>query len=500
MRKWPAALAMALALIPAPAVFARAQDGAPATDTTWMTVLLGGRKIGYLRIDRTHDGNRVTTSQDLRIELNRNGHLTPMAVLTRSMETLDGQPLGFYARSTLSNSDSTVDGQRQPDGSYAVTSTVAGLASHSTLSWPTGALLSDGQRQAMAHASGKAGRYMLNLFDPVNQDVTTVSIDVLGNERVTLPEGSELLNHQREMLQTSRDIQHMDLWINTRGETRKGSLQMLGHELDMLACSQACALAPVQDIDMLRAAMVDAPHPVPTAARQASLRYLIHTTDDAARPLIATDEQRVTSLGHGDWQLDVGNAVAGGQPAPTRRDTQANAWLQSDAPEVRAMAEAAAAGAETDLQKMNSLREFVSGYIDGHGDDGGYASALEILKTRQGDCKAYAVLLAAFARAQSIPARVVTGMVYADRYAGSSQVFVPHAWVQAWVGGRWQSFDAALGQFDNTHIALDSGDGDPWHFANLSSLFGQMRIAEIGPVPELPPALLRGAAVATRDW
>jgi len=500
MRMWSAALAMALALIPPPAVLARAMDAAPTTDTTWMTVLLGGRKIGHLRIDRTHDGNVVTTTQDLQIQLNRNGHLTPMAVLTRSTETLDGQPLGFYAKSTLSASDSIVDGERQPDGSYAVTSTVAGLASHSTLSWPTGALLSDGQRQAMARAAGGSGRYTLNLFDPVNQDVATVNIDVLGNERVSLPDGSERLNHQREVLQTSRDVQRMDLWVNARGETRKGSLDMLGRELDMLACSQSCALAPVQDIDMLRAAMVDSPQPVPASMRHAFLRYLIHTSDDAGRPVIATDEQRVTSLGHGDWQVEISDAVPGGQAPPVQEDTRPNAWLQSDAPEVRALADVAAQGAETDQEKMESLRAFVSRYIDRHGADAGYASAIEIVRTRQGDCKAYAVLLAALARAEGIPVRVITGMVYADRYAGSSQVFVPHAWVQAWVDGRWESFDAALGHFDSTHIALDSGDGDPWHFANLSNLFGQVHIALVAPASEFPPSMLRGAAVATRDW
>lgn len=500
MRKWPAALAMALAVCPPPTAFARAIGTAPTTDTTWMTVLLGGRKIGHLRIERTHDGNVVTTTQDLQIELDRSGHLTPMAVLTRSTETRDGQPLGFYARSTLSNSDSIVDGERQADGRYAVTSTVAGLTRRSTLSWPTGALLSDGQRRAMAQAAGDAGHYTLNLFDPVNQDVTTVNVDVLGTERVPLPEGSELLNHQREVLKTSRDVQRMDLWVNARGETRKGSLAMLGHELDMLACSQACALAPVQDIDMLRAAMVDSPQPVTLSMRHGVLRYLIHVAEDDARPVIATDEQHVTPLGHGDWQVDIGDAVAGGEAPPTTLDTQANAWLQSDAPDVRKLADDAIRDAGTDLQKMNRLRDFVRAYINVHGADAGYASALEILRSRAGDCKAYAVLLAAMARAEGIPARVVTGMVYADRYADSAQVFVPHAWVQAWVDGRWQSFDAALGQFDSTHIALDSGDGDPWHFANLSNLFGQMRIAEVTQAPELAPSMLRGAAVATRGW
>jgi transglutaminase-like putative cysteine protease len=226
---------------------------------------------------------------------------------------------------------------------------------------------------------------------------------------------------------------------------------------------------------------------------------VIHANNGDAPPAIVTDEQRVTHLGGGNWVVEVGNPVPGGQSSPTDADTQANAWLQSDAPQIREMAATAVVGGESDLQKMIQLRDFVGGYIANHANDTGYASAIEVVQTRAGDCKAYAVLLAALARSQHIPARVVTGMVYADRYAGSSRVFVPHAWVQAWVNGRWQSFDAALGHFDSTHIALDSGDGDPWHFANLTSLFGQMRIAEVGPAPEWAPAVT-GGAVASNNW
>ena len=497
MRQWLAALWMALALSPAPSLVAGTVESV-SSDTTWMTVQLAGRRIGHLRIDRVNDGKQVTTTQDLRIEINRNGKTIPMSVLTRSVETLDSQPLGFYSRSMLSTSDSIVDGRRQADGRYVVTTTVAGRASESTLAWPVGALLSDGQRQAMAGAASRSGHYTLSLFDPASQDVATVDIEVLGNERVSLPEGSEVLNHQREVLQTPRGVQRMDLWVNQRGETRKSSLDMLGHPLDLLACSEACALAPVEDIDMLRASMVDSPQGLSVSMRQGGLRYVIHVADGDSQPVISTDEQRVSRLGNGDWLVDVGNAVPGGQAPPTPADTQANAWVQSDAPPIRALAAEASIGAEDDQQKMLQLRDFVSGYIQPHGRDIGYASALEVVRLRAGDCKAHAVLLAALARAQHIPARVVTGMVYADRYGGSRQVFVPHAWVQAWVHGRWQSFDAALGHFDSAHLALDSGDGDPWHFVNLANLFGQMRIAHVGAAPE-QAATAMGGAVATRD-
>ena len=80
------------------------------------------------------------------------------------------------------------------------------------------------------------------------------------------------------------------------------------------------------------------------------------------------------------------------------------------------------------------------------------------------------MLLAALGRAAGIPTRVAIGSVYARQFEGHSHVFVPHAWVQAWTGSGWQSFDAAIGTFDSTHLAFAvSYDGSPAnHFAGAN--------------------------------
>jgi hypothetical protein len=488
MRNQIAMLMLVLALYLAPETAARADT--PATETTWMTVLLGGRRVGHLQIERQRDGDVITTAQTLVIELNRNGKGVPLSVMTRSVESADGQPLAFYSRSTLSASDSIVEGIRQPDGNYAVTTTVAGAPRQTTLSWPPGALLSEGQRLALLAAANRPGlHYTLSMFDPASQAVARVDMEVLGNERVMLPGGALTLDHQREVLQTPHGTQIMDLWLDARGQAQKGLLSMLGHELEMLACNRDCAMAPVQNLDMFRVAIVDSPRLITANLRSSFLRYRVHVAEDNPQPLISTDEQRVIGLGHGDWLVDIGNPLPGGEAPPSPEDTLPNAWVQSDAPAIRELATQAVGDAGDDLQKMRRLRSFVSDYITQHGLDVGYASALEVVQTREGDCTEYAVLLAALARAEQIPTRVVTGLVYADRYAGSSRVFVPHAWVQSWVNGRWQSFDAALKRFDSTHIALDMGDGDPWHFFNMTHLFGQMHIDAVSPTWELAGAM-----------
>ncbi|MFC5740744.1 transglutaminase-like domain-containing protein [Dyella tabacisoli] len=501
MRSLIALLLLVLTLCPAPSLRAAVPTAEPATtELTWMSVRLGGRKIGHLQIEHRLENNTVMTTQTLSIMLNRNGKSIPFTNVSRTVETTTGEALSFSARTSMSAIDSTVNGERQPDGRYKVTTTVGGASHETIMEWPQGAMLTEGQRLTMLAASSHTGQhYQLLMFDPSGLQVVPVQMDVLGDEHVDLPGGTETLNHQRQILQQAHGNQIMDLWLDKRGQARKGTLSMIGRQLDMLACDETCAMAPVQDLDMFRAAMVESPRPLTPNLRESFLRYRVHIKGNATQPLIDTDEQHVFNIGNGEWFVDIGGPRSGGQPPPVEEDKLPNAWLQSDAPAVRNLAAQAVGDASNDRQRMRRLRIFVSRYITQHGLDIGYASALEVVSNRQGDCTEYAVLLAAMARAQGIPARVVTGMVYADRYANTSRVFLPHAWVQAWVEGRWQSYDSALRRFDSTHIALDSGDGDPWHFFNATDLFSAMRIEEVFPYweqsvpgPAPPPGATSG--------
>lgn len=506
MRLKTATLLLVLLLCPAAETAAAETAPALSADTTWMSVLLGGRKIGHLRIDRDTAQDQVTTTQTLSILLNRNGKSIPLSNMIRSVESTAGQPLSFATRTSMSSMDSTVSGERQSDGSFKVTTTVGGATRYSYINWPGQALLNDAQRKVMLEASKQPSkRYNMQMFDPASQQVMDVAVEVMGNETVDLPGGAETLSHQRQSLHQERGDQILDLWLDNRGRARKGIISMLGRQLEMIACDEACALAPEQDVDMFRAAMVDSPRPLTPNLRESFLRYRVTIQGSGNAPIINTDEQRVTYLGGHDWQVDIGSPYPGGQPPPQPDDLRANSWLQADAPAIRELAAQAVGSAVDNRQKMRRLRSFVSHYITQHGLDVGYASALEVVNTRQGDCTEYAVLLAAMARAEGIPARVVTGMVYADRFASASRVFVPHAWVQAWIDERWQSYDAALRHFDSTHIALDTGDGDPWHFFAATNLFSAMQIDEVmpsweflspGPPPVMPTGPIGGGSGA----
>ncbi|MBW1768985.1 MAG: transglutaminase domain-containing protein [Deltaproteobacteria bacterium] len=82
-------------------------------------------------------------------------------------------------------------------------------------------------------------------------------------------------------------------------------------------------------------------------------------------------------------------------------------------------------------------------------------SALEVLRTRVGDCNEHATLLTALLRASGIPSRLSVGLVY------TRGKFFYHAWTEAYLG-EWISMDATLNQMpvDATHIKLVQGNLD----------------------------------------
>ena len=131
---------------------------------------------------------------------------------------------------------------------------------------------------------------------------------------------------------------------------------------------------------------------------------------------------------------------------------------------------------------MDNLVSAVERHMTGPVNYLGMGSASVALRTRSGDCTEFAVLLAALARAKGIPTRVAYGLVYADRFSGKKDVFSPHAWVQVWTGTRWQSYDAGIGQFDATHIALSVGDGDPRDVQATFTTPADLKIDKLGRV------------------
>lgn len=249
---------------------------------------------------------------------------------------------------------------------------------------------------------------------------------------------------------------------------------MFGTAITIRPAPRDVALAATTPYRPLGNAMVKAPFRIPASAAGGHIRYRFGFRDGIAFDPPATPEQRATRTTDG-MTLDICETCGAGlpsDPATLAAALRSTAWLQSDDRRIRAEVASIARMRISDARKMALLTQRAAGVII-RVDFTGHRSALETLRTRRGDCTESAALLAAYGRAAGIPTRVANGLAYSrEAYHGVSNVFMPHSWVLAWVDGQWRSFDAALGAFDATHIALTVGDGDARAGAAASQLAG----------------------------
>lgn len=456
-----------------------------APDETWMSVTLDGRKIGHMLNRREVLADRVVTTQEMNLSIERAGIAVMLEIGETHEETPAGKPLAFRTRSRLSGVESTSQGTIDAQGTIHVTSSVGGQSQSKTAAWPQGALFSEGLRlAAIGHGLKPGTRYDSLAFQALNLDAFPLTTTIKPAEYVDLPGGRrELVRVERELKLPGLPLTSTD-WMDRDYGVRKVTMAQLGLKLEVLACDKTCALAPNQPGDSLQQALVPAPRSVQRSELARPLRYRLSARDRGAAPsLPVTGEQRVVRSGSSSVVTVFPWARAGSEEPPVAADSQPNAWLQSDASEIVRLANEASPGEKSAGERMRDLEKFVFGYIDKKSLSVGYASALETAKTRQGDCTEHALLLAALGRARGIPARIATGLAFVESFGGAERVFVPHAWVQAWVDGRWQSFDAALGQFDSGHIALGIGDGDPWRFFSGVGTLGNLKLDKVEAVP-----------------
>lgn len=277
---------------------------------------------------------------------------------------------------------------------------------------------------------------------------------------------------------------HEDWTFAGDGRLLSVEREFAGMALVLRRCEANCERVVATPFDAIGRLVVASPHKIPKDASQRELRFVISRQDRQA-PLIAhTGDQRVAFSGAKavvSVCRDCGDASVE-TPATLVAFVEPNAWIQSRDPAVRRLAARVGGKAGDVDSRMHRSMALLAERLKGHFGYIGYADAAQVLRLGKADCTGYAVVLAAMARAQGIPARVVVGMAYADRFSGRREVFSPHAWVQAWDGKRWRSYDAALLDFDSTHVALAVGDGDPNQLTEAFLQLGQLRIERLGVV------------------
>jgi hypothetical protein len=470
-------------------------------ETEYLAVFMDGKKIGYGVHTRTVQEGRVTTTEEVSLTISRIGMPVTIQMTETSIETTAGKPLGFESVQQLGAlTTMKVAGTINGNGVVELTNTSLGTQSQSAMPWPAGALMAEGLRLLSLKKGLSAGtEYTVDLFSPgVMQAVSTKvvvgpkkQVDLLGRV-VKLTEMITILNMPGTGQITSTSYVDEDL------RTLKSTMPIAGMQVEMVSCPKEFALGQNDVVEMIDRMFVKSPQSIDDVDSAAAILYILSPGKTADLVIPSTDNQTARRLPDGRIALMIKPvAVARGGAFPYKGDdprlleaTKPTRFLQSDDERIVALARKAVGGTRDAAEAAKRIEAFVAQYITNKSLSVGYASAAEVVESRQGDCSEFAVLTAALCRAVGIPAQVVVGIAYVKNFGGI-EGFGGHAWTQAYLGGdaqgqggKWVGLDAAFkgsgrGGYDAGHIALAVGNGEPADFFNMASALGQFTIEKL---------------------
>lgn len=449
-----------------------------ASEQHWQRVMSGDSKVGMVEHTRRVEGDRVFTAERLTLELGKFGRRVTYQLTLDTESTTDGQLIRVVRDAVTRESHARVEA-RAVGADLQITIG----ARHPTvriLRDVAAALRTDEYTRAWRLAvAGGAHEPPLRFraFDATRAEVMDVELS-------PMPTAERRPRIQR-LAHSGNDVTARYLTLGTAGEVVEEALRLGGLQLTLLGATEAEARAPNRALDHVVGQFQKSPYRFPANSLRGKIRYAFDNGGRAPRIPVGGG-QRTWSDGQTTW-IQVCADCAPDEMALSdearARAVRPTPWLNYQDPALTKPAQRMARADDPSLT-MRRLTNYVRNHMSvEHIDMLGFGSALEAFRSRRGDCTEYAVLLAAMGRAGGVPTRVVSGLVYSRSFEGQNYVFVPHVWVQAWTGSGWESFDAALGRFDSTHLALAaSEDGDPTELFAGINLGHELRITSAARV------------------
>jgi len=469
-------------------------------ETDYLAVFIEGKKVGYAVHSRTVAGDKVTTTEEVSITISRLGVPVTITMSETSIETKQGNPIGFEVIQQLGAMAMKLAGSVDKQGKVTLTSMAMGAEQKSSFEWPAGAVMAEGLRLLSLKQGLKEGtQYTVTIFSPGIMQALDAKfsvgpeqdVDLLGRvvrlrevtTSMTMPGAGEVVTKT---------------YVDNDLRALKSTVPIAGMTVEMVACAKEFALGANDVLELIEKMFVKSPQPLEDVPSAASITYVLSPGKDTKLVIPATDSQKVEQLDDGKMIVTVKPVVAPpgarfpyrGKDEKLLTATKPTPFLQSDQKEVVELARRAIGDTKDAAEAVRRIEAFVARYVETKSLSVGYASAAEVAVSKQGDCSEFAVLTAAMCRAIGIPTQMVVGVAYIKDFGGI-EGFGGHAWAQAYVGGdssggqqgKWVGLDAAFKSaglgFDAGHIALGVGDGEPGDFFNIAAMLGKFKIEKV---------------------
>jgi hypothetical protein len=440
----------------------------------WLGVFVPGeRRIGYIHAQSAPEprnglpGARMHLTANLQMSLL--GETADVQVAGNVWTGLDTSEFQFTVRS--GDHDLRAEG-RVADG--RLTGEVLTAGERMPLDFPMNgnAIFTGGMGGMAGIPAPKPGEeFTISTFDPITLSAAPARVTYAGRDTLTI--GGEDVSATIAEVSSSGIASRV--WLGDDNEVLRAETPY-GLTLARITPEEAHE-APAGnaggEADLLSAVAIHPTGTKPFRGAQA-MRIRIDGVDENTG-LPEDEQQRAVSRREYTIEAAPDNVPARAEPeGGVEPHLASDALIQAAHPLIAEQA-ATIVGAETDpWKKAQAIYNWVYKNIQKK-PVASVPSALEVLKTRQGDCNEHTVLYAALARAVGIPTRVAVGIVWSDELDG----FYYHAWPEVFVD-RWIRIDPTLGQpqADATHIKMATGDILQW--ARIVPYMGRLKMEVLG--------------------
>jgi hypothetical protein len=472
---------------------------AASEDIEYYAVFIEGAKAGFATHSRTVASGRVTTTDIAEMTISRMGIQLNIKTKETCVETVDGEPISFSSEQNMGLGMTTTTGTIGRDGIVRIQNSEAGSqqtppGQGNSFAWPKDAVMAEGLRLLEIKNGMKEGAsYSVKIFSPSLLNAVDSRVLVGGKQDVDLlGRIVKLTKVSTVMSMPGTGEMTTDSYVDEELNALKSVTPMADMKMEMVACTKEVALGSYEPVEIIDKMFMASPEPIEDVGSAKSITYYLKPTSQAGSFIIpSSDNQRVQQQEDGTVKVTISpvSAPAGARfpyKGPDRAildATMPSRFLQSNDAKIIELTKRAVGDTKDAAEAARRIESFVASYVKNISLSVGYASATEVAASRRGDCTEFSVLCAAMCRSAGIPARVAMGVAYVDDFEGRDG-FGGHAWVEAYIGGKWVGLDSTFkaserGGYDAGHIAFAMGDGEPASFFNLATTLGRFKIEKI---------------------
>lgn len=290
------------------------------------------------------------------------------------------------------------------------------------------------------------------VLDPMTVSLVKNTVTLVGQTDVTV-KGKTV---KGTLVTVTEPRANMNVYLDSKNEIIKIDGPM---GIEMIPISKEEALADSKNsgkVDLAGATRIQPNKPLSDIRSIKSLKLRIKGPDMSRVPTI--DHQSIKKSGAA-WELDIhpvdinGKTLIADSAKAKPQWTKPGLHIPSSQASFKALASQIIGGSKTVAEASEKIRQYVGGCMVPNAGIGVLRDANEILKSKEGVCRDYAILTATLLRAANIPTRLCSGLVYQDG------AYYYHAWTEVWDGARWAGVDSTRpdGKVRAGHITLATG-------------------------------------------